>query len=272
MKDLYQLDCPWGTLQEIPPSPFYLYSEVHLEALVSAYLAGLKGTEIQTHFALKSNNNPHVLNFFKKKNFGLDLVSGFELQLALKAGFRGEELLFSGVGKSNEELKAAIRAQVSVIVVESRGELERLNKIAVELKSKARVGLRVNPDVDAKTHPYISTGMHEHKFGIDFEEAEQLYLQMKSMPDLEAVGMSVHIGSQMLDLTALESALDKSLLFSRQLSAKGVGLKVFDAGGGVGVSYLEPQNYPPFEKYGAILKKFRKQWSTNNFPKRPWHC
>ncbi len=266
MKDLFELKSPWAKGSEMPQTPFYIYSEPHLESLVNAYTAALKGTEIQTHFALKSNNNPQILKFFKNRGFGLDLVSGVELSIALANGFSGEQLLFSGVGKSNEELELAVKNKVSVIVVESSGELERLNIVALAAGTRARIAFRVNPDVDAKTHPYISTGMYEHKFGIDFEEAAQLYSHSRELKGVEAVGMSVHIGSQMLDLSALESALKKSLNFASELKQQGIPLSVFDAGGGVGVPYSEPGKYPPFENYGALLKNFEIEWKKLQGP------
>ncbi len=245
-------------------TPFYLYTERHLETLWSAYQESL-GAEVKfvhTHFALKSNTNPDVLKFFLSKNCGVDLVSGFELEVAKSSGFASSDMIFSGVGKSRGELRSALKARVDLIVVESEGELQRLEECCAELGTQAQIAFRVNPDVDAKSHPYISTGLHEHKFGIDFNEAQKLATRLKSSPHLKMNGISVHIGSQMLDLSALASALKLTLDFAKELKVQGHSLKILDVGGGLGVPYSEPQKLPPFSAYGKLVAQTTREWQA----------
>jgi len=257
---------PWETIGEVPPTPFYLYSETALTALWNGFtnsFAPEARAVLHVHFALKSNHNPRVIEFFRARNAGLDLVSGGELDFALKSGFAPSSLIMSGVGKSREEMARALGTGIDLIVVESEGELERLQEVAGQMNVSARVALRVNPDVDAKTHPYISTGMYEHKFGIDFKEASRLaakfFGQKTSM--LKLRGLSIHIGSQMMDLGALEQSFGLVLKLARKLRAAGATeLNILDVGGGLGIPYAKPFVFPKFAAYGRLLSNLAKLW------------
>lgn len=248
---------PWGA--NPPPTPFYAYRESDLDWLWDAFPKEIPGLTL--HFAMKSNSNPQLLACMRARGVGVDLVSGGELELARRAGFAPEKMVFSGVGKTNDELAFALRVGVGLLNVESRGELERLERIAREGGFQARFGLRVNPDVDARTHPYISTGLSAHKFGVDFTEARELYLWAAQKPALRATGISVHIGSQMMDLSALTDALRLTIDFAEGLKrADSVPLEVLDVGGGLGVDYREPRRLPPFADYGRIVSDAGARW------------
>lgn len=268
---LTDLTCPWSN-DDLPATPFYLYSEQRLEDLFQAFEKSVAASGVHLHFALKSNNHPGVLEFFRKRGAGLDLVSGGEYQIARKNGFAAQDLIFSGVGKSRAELTLALRERISMIIVESRSELETLLEIAASEKTRAPIALRVNPDVDAKTHPYITTGLFENKFGVDFEEAEALYrlAHKNSWADLR--GISVHIGSQMLDLSALESALSKTIDFCERLQKESISLQVLDVGGGLGIPYGQPLDYPPFEIYGDILTRAAQRWKQLQGAESTCYC
>ena len=246
-------------------TPLYAYSELqlsHVLGLVAQELKHVSALPIHVHFAMKSNHNPHVLGMLKKAGFGADLVSGGELRAALAAGFESSDMIFSGVGKTNAELEAAIAAHVGLINIESESELRRLADLASQHRKKIQIGFRVNPDVNANTHPYIATGLSDHKFGLEFERAWELYREAKKSPWLDVTGISMHIGSQIFDHSAFEEALNKTIHLARQMKAAGIELKVLDAGGGLGVRYdreLEPAN---FGSYFALLRKAAFEWAN----------
>jgi diaminopimelate decarboxylase len=243
-------------------TPFYFYSESILESLWNNFEQNVLKIvpTLHLHFALKSNNNPEVIKFFKKKKVGLDLVSIFESQLALNYGFKAEDFVFSGVGKSDEELREAITKDFFLINIESESEFLKIKKIAHLTKKKVNLSIRVNPDIDAQTHPYISTGLYEHKFGLDFESALLLYKQAINDPYLNMKGISVHIGSQLLNLDVLKEALWLTLNLAEQIKKMGFKLVYLDVGGGVGVDYSNIQSPPNFEEYGKILKSIDLHW------------
>jgi diaminopimelate decarboxylase len=275
MPSLTKIEVPWKAGELPGDTPFYLYSEQRLHELFGFFEAfsSVSGKPVaHVHFALKSNNNPNVLAFFLSKGCGVDIVSQGELRLAQNAGFQGSQIVFSGVGKTQGELELAVKSQVALVNVESRGELERLKRISEALKQSVSIAFRVNPNVSPETHPYISTGLKDHKFGIDFDEAWDLYTQNKSHPYLSLKGMSLHIGSQMLDFAALESALEKSLDLARRLKNAGVALKILDVGGGVGVAYNRPLDAPPFEPYGRVLKRVSEEWRALQGPDAELYC
>jgi diaminopimelate decarboxylase len=243
-------------------TPFYLYSEEILSEVWDNFAREVLGRvpDLHLHFALKANNNPHVLSFFKARGCGLDLVSYFEAEIARKNSFAMTNCVFSGVGKSNEELERALKEDIFLINIESESEFRRLEKIAGQLGKKARVAFRVNPDVDARTHPYIATGLFEHKFGLDFESAERLYLEAARSAHLKASAISVHIGSQLLDLGVLEQALDLTQNFAAKLKGQGLALDYLDVGGGVGIRYNAIDEAPDFASYGKILERQSTKW------------
>ncbi|WP_286916884.1 diaminopimelate decarboxylase family protein, partial [Pseudomonas sp. UBA6276] len=177
-------------------TPTYVYSRAHIEAQYNAYADALQGTSSLVCFAVKANSNLAVLNVLARLGAGFDIVSGGELERVLAAGGRADRAVFSGVGKTRADMRRALEVGVHCFNVESTDELERLQEVAAELGVRAPVSLRVNPDVDAGTHPYISTGLKENKFGIDIAAAEDVYVRAAQLPNLDVVGVDCHIGSQ----------------------------------------------------------------------------
>ncbi|MBF8160244.1 diaminopimelate decarboxylase [Ectopseudomonas hydrolytica] len=235
-------------------TPTYVYSRAHIEAQYRAYADALAGMPHLVCFAVKANSNLGVLNVLARLGAGFDIVSSGELERVLAAGGEPSRIVFSGVGKSRDDMRRALEVGVHCFNVESSVELERLQKVAAELGLKAPVSLRVNPDVDAGTHPYISTGLKENKFGIDIEQAEAVYARAAELPNLEVVGVDCHIGSQLTTLEPFLDALDRLLLLVDRLAARGIHIKHLDLGGGLGVQYRDEQ--PPLAgDYIAAVRK-----------------
>ncbi|MHC6228011.1 diaminopimelate decarboxylase [Pseudomonas sp. X10] len=224
-------------------TPTYVYSRAHIEAQYRSYADALQGTSHLVCFAVKANSNLGVLNLLARLGAGFDIVSGGELERVLAAGGRADRVVFSGVGKTREDMRRALEVGVHCFNVESADELERLQQVAAELGVQAPVSLRVNPDVDAGTHPYISTGLKENKFGIAITEAEALYVRAAQLPNLEVVGVDCHIGSQLTTLAPFLDALDRLLVLVDRLAECGIHLRHLDLGGGVGVRYRDEE--PP---------------------------
>ncbi|MFN3770312.1 diaminopimelate decarboxylase [Ectopseudomonas guguanensis] len=236
-------------------TPTYVYSRAHIEAQYRAYADALAGMPHLVCFAVKANSNLGVLNVLARLGAGFDIVSSGELERVLAAGGEPSRIVFSGVGKSRDDMRRALEVGVHCFNVESSVELERLQKVAAELGVKAPVSLRVNPDVDAGTHPYISTGLKENKFGIDIEQAEAVYARAAELPNLEVIGVDCHIGSQLTTLEPFLDALDRLLLLVDKLAARGIVIKHLDLGGGLGVQYRDEQ--PPLA--GDYITAVRKR-------------
>jgi diaminopimelate decarboxylase len=235
-------------------TPTYVYSRAHIEGQYRAYADALAGMPHLVCFAVKANSNIGVLNVLARLGAGFDIVSSGELERVLAAGGEPQRIVFSGVGKSRDDMRRALEVGVHCFNVESSVELERLQKVAAELGVKAPVSLRVNPDVDAGTHPYISTGLKENKFGIDIEQAEAVYARAAELPNLEVIGVDCHIGSQLTTLAPFLDALDRLLLLVDKLAARGIIIKHLDLGGGLGVQYRDEQ--PPLAgDYIAAVRK-----------------
>ncbi|AVO52838.1 diaminopimelate decarboxylase [Ectopseudomonas mendocina] len=235
-------------------TPTYVYSRAHIEGQYRAYADALAGMPHLVCFAVKANSNIGVLNVLARLGAGFDIVSSGELERVLAAGGEPNHIVFSGVGKSRDDMRRALEVGVHCFNVESSVELERLQKVAAELGVKAPVSLRVNPDVDAGTHPYISTGLKENKFGIDIEQAEAVYARAAELPNLEVIGVDCHIGSQLTTLEPFLDALDRLLLLVDKLAARGITIKHLDLGGGLGVQYRDEQ--PPLAgDYIAAVRK-----------------
>ncbi|WP_028241438.1 diaminopimelate decarboxylase [Stutzerimonas azotifigens] len=224
-------------------TPTYVYSRAHIEAQYRAYADALAGMPHLVCFAVKANSNLGVLNVLARLGAGFDIVSRGELERVLAAGGEPGRIVFSGVGKTRDDMRRALEIGVHCFNVESRDELERLQQVAAELALKAPVSLRVNPDVDAGTHPYISTGLKENKFGIGIDEAEAVYARAAELPNLEIVGVDCHIGSQLTSLPPFLDALDRLLALIDRLAARGIRIRHLDLGGGLGVRYRDEQ--PP---------------------------
>lgn len=224
-------------------TPTYVYSRAHIEAQYLAYADALAGTPHLVCFAVKANSNLGVLNVLARLGAGFDIVSGGELERVLAAGGSADKIVFSGVGKTREDMRRALEVGVHCFNVESTDELERLQVVAAELGVRAPISLRVNPDVDAGTHPYISTGLKENKFGIAIADAEDVYVRAAQLPNLEVVGVDCHIGSQLTTLPPFLDALDRLLALIDRLGDCGIYLRHIDLGGGLGVRYRDEE--PP---------------------------
>ncbi|MBK8892859.1 MAG: diaminopimelate decarboxylase [Propionivibrio sp.] len=222
-------------------TPCYVYSRAALESALNEFQQELTGIDSLLCYALKANSNLAVLNVFARLGAGFDIVSVGELKRALAAGADPQKIVFSGVGKSVAEMVFALDTGILCFNVESVPELERLNEVATRLGKRAPVSLRVNPDVDAKTHPYISTGLRENKFGVAYEDALTVYQHAARLPNLEITGIDCHIGSQLLDPAPFAEALDKLLLLIDQLAAVDIPLHHIDLGGGLGIRYRDEE-------------------------------
>jgi diaminopimelate decarboxylase len=231
-------------------TPLYVYSRAALTAAWHAYADACAGRRASIHVAVKANSNLAVLNLFARLGAGFDIVSGGELARVLAAGGKAENVVFSGVGKTAADMRAALEAGVKCFNVESIPELDRLNAVAGSLGKKAPVSLRVNPDVDPKTHPYISTGLKANKFGVAFDEARATYRAAAAMPNLDVVGIDCHIGSQITEIAPYLDAIDKLLELVDQIEADGVKLHHIDVGGGLGIRYRDET--PP--EIGAFVR------------------
>ena len=238
-------------------TPCYVYSRAALETALDEYQQELAGTDSLVCFAIKSNSNLGVLNVFARKGAGFDIVSGGELKRALAAGGDPKKIVFSGVGKSVEEMEFAINTGILCFNVESAPELDRLNEVAGRLGKKAPISFRVNPNVDPKTHPYISTGLKKNKFGVAYEDALALYQRAATLPNLEISGIDCHIGSQLLDPSPFAEALDKILILVDQLAACGIRLHHIDLGGGLGIQYKDEQQPTAKSYLQPLLAKLK---------------
>jgi len=220
-------------------TPCWVYSRAALESALAEFHAALHGVNALVCYAVKANSNLAVLDVLARRAAGFDIVSGGELQRVLAVGAQPDRIVFSGVGKTADEMAAALTAGILCFNVESAAELERLDTVAGHLGKTAPVSLRVNPDVDARTHPYISTGLKENKFGVAYAEARQLYRQADRLANVSVHGIDCHIGSQLLDPAPFAEALDKVLLLVDQLATDGIALQHVDLGGGLGIRYRD---------------------------------
>ena len=236
-------------------TPCYIYSRATLERHYRAFDEALAPIEHQVCFAVKANSNLAVLNVLARLGSGFDIVSGGELHRVLRAGGDPKKIVFSGVGKTAAEMREALNAGIHCFNVESESELVRLDAVAQKRGQRARIALRVNPDVDAKTHPYISTGLKDNKFGVDIATAERLYKMAATMPGIEIIGVASHIGSQLLDVQPLLDAMDRVLALVDRLAAAGITLQHIDVGGGLGVRYRDEQPIHPSTWAQALLPK-----------------
>jgi diaminopimelate decarboxylase len=236
--DLEELAKEFGT-------PLYVYSASYIKDKAKAYKEAFEDTDF--HYALKANGNLSIVKLLKNEGFGADIVSGGELRKAIKAGIEPSQIVYAGVGKTIQELRAAVEAEIKMFNVESSMELDILNDIAKNLGKKANVAIRVNPDVDPKTHPYISTGMKKSKFGVDIKTAYKEYQYAKSLKHLNVIGIHCHIGSQLLDVSPYIEASEKVRELYDKLVKDGFDIKYIDMGGGLGIKY-KPEEQEPHPK------------------------
>lgn len=240
-------------------SPTYIYSKAALTQAFQRFDAGLQGTEHLVCFAVKANPSLAILNLFAQLGAGFDIVSGGELARVIAAGGDPKKIVFSGVGKTEVEMEAALNAGIFCFNVESSAELERLNQVAARMSKIAPISLRVNPNVDAKTHPYISTGLKNNKFGVAYEDAVSIYQRAAALSNIAIHGVDCHIGSQLTELSPFLDALDRILVLVDQLADLGIQIQHIDVGGGIGICYRD-ETPPDFKDYArAILHKINQR-------------
>ncbi|QKH35897.1 diaminopimelate decarboxylase [Achromobacter pestifer] len=258
---LYAEDVPLDHLAEKLGTPLYVYSRAALKAAWESYRNAVGQHPVLVCYGMKANSNLAVLKEFARLGAGFDIVSGGELKRALAAGADPSRIVFSGVGKQAWEMRAALTAKVKCFNVESEAELRRLSEIAHGMGLRAPVSLRVNPDVDAQTHPYISTGLKENKFGIAIESALDVYRSAQSLPGLDIVGVDCHIGSQLTDISPYFDALEKLLDLIEKLDQAGIKIAHLDLGGGLGIRYTD--EIPPSPQ--ALLDRVFERLNARGF-------
>ena len=238
-------------------TPLYIYSASTLKRHFKAFDSAFEGIDHLTCYSVKANSNLSFLKILAREGAGTDIVSGGELFRALRAGVDPKKIVYSGVGKKAVEIKEALFADILMFNVESEQELERINAVAEDLGKVARVSLRINPDVDPKTHPYVSTGLKENKFGLSRSDALKVYAKAMSLPHVDPVGIDCHIGSQLTQLSPFMEALDKLKEFHGQLLEMGIKIKYLDLGGGLGITYNEETPPHPEELGRALVESLK---------------
>ena len=255
--EAHELFCESVSLEQLAKhhgTPLYVYSAEMIRMRIKTFERAFRPVPHTLCYSVKANSTLAILQLIARQGAGFDVVSGGEFERVLRVkpqAARG--VVFSGVGKTVPEIELALKAGILLFNIESRSELRTLTETAARLKKQARIAVRVNPDVSAKTHPYISTGLHEHKFGVPIAEARTLYARAAKHPNLNVAGVSVHIGSQITDLSNFRDALAKVAEFVRELRQAGHDIRYVDAGGGLGISYQEPQE-PLAEQVAAYAK------------------
>lgn len=243
---------PLADLADLHGTPLYVYSASTIVSRYRAVDAAFASYSHAIHYALKANSTIAIVRLLRSLGANADANSAGEIEVALRAGFIPQQVVFTGVGKTDAELAHAIDLGVKSINAESRGELERIDRIACSAATRARVALRVNPDIDAKSHPHISTGLRSNKFGIPLAEVRDLCRTLRSRSGLEIIGLHVHVGSQIVDLEPLSNAARAIVTLARELRDDGITIDHLDLGGGLGISY-DGQPAPGAEDYAAAL-------------------
>lgn len=256
-EQLYVEDLPVKQLAEEFGTPLYIYSRATLERHWHAFDSALGEHPHLICYAVKANSNIGILNVMAKLGSGFDIVSQGELERVLEAGGEASKVVFSGVAKSRAEIMRALEVGIRCFNVESIAELHHINQIAGEMGKVAPISLRVNPDVDAHTHPYISTGLKENKFGVSVDEAREVYKLAATLPHVKITGMDCHIGSQLTELQPFLDATDRLIRLMEQLKEDGITLKHLDLGGGLGVTYTDETPPHPSDYATALLNKLK---------------
>lgn len=244
-------------------TPLFIYSKAALKEAWDRYQEAIADRDVLICYAMKANSNLAILNLFAQWGAGFDIVSGGELARALKAGANPQKIIFSGVGKQAWEIQAALEANIKCFNVESIPELDLIQEVASSINKKAAISLRVNPDVDAKTHPYISTGLKDNKFGIAMEDALATYERALSLSHIEIVGLDCHIGSQITDISPYHDALERLLTLMDQLRDKGITLHHLDIGGGLGIRYQDEEQPHPRDLINPTLEALQARGYGN---------
>ena len=246
-------------------TPLYIYSRATIERHWKAFDAAAGDVPHLICYAVKANGNLAILNLLARLGSGFDIVSGGELARVIAAGGDAKKVVFSGVGKTEEEMRYALGQDILCFNVESEPELERLNQVAGAMGKVARISIRINPDIDAGTHPYISTGLKQNKFGIPIERAPEVYRYAASLPNLQITGVDCHIGSQLTEIAPFLEAVDKLLALIDELSAAGIKIHHLDVGGGLGVNYNDETPPHPSEYALALKQKLQDRDLTLMF-------
>ncbi len=252
---LHAENVPAATIAEHYGTPCYVYSRAALERHWHAFDRAFGSHPHLICYAVKANSNLAVLNVLARLGSGFDIVSAGELARVIKAGGRPDKIVFSGVGKRDDELRLALNTGIRCFNIEVADELDRLNRIAAQSGLTAPVSIRVNPDVDAKTHPYIATGLRENKFGIDIRDAPRVYRHAAALPALKVVGVDCHIGSQLTSVTPFIDALDRILELTAQLQCEGIPIHHLDLGGGLGIRYRDEEPPDPAAYAKALFER-----------------
>jgi diaminopimelate decarboxylase len=260
--ELYCEGVPLRAIAEEFGTPTYVYSSRVLENNFRALDSAFASVPHLICYSLKANTNTSVARFLNSRGAGADIVSGGELFRALRVGMDPHKIVYSGVGKTPAEIEYAIRSDILMFNVESHGELEAINRVAGELGTKARIAVRVNPDIDAKTHPYITTGMRKYKFGVPASEVVGIYRDALAMPNIEIVGIQMHIGSQLVQVQPIVEAMRKLLELIKGIQALGIKLSYIDIGGGLGIRYSDETPEGPNELAAGILPTIKELGCT----------
>jgi diaminopimelate decarboxylase len=233
-------------------TPLYIYSKATFQRHFTAFDSAFGALPHLTCYSVKACSNMHILRFLGKMGAGMDIVSGGELFRALRAGIQPAKIVYSGVGKTRTEILQALEAGILMFNVESMGELEKISEVANQTGHTANVALRINPDVDPHTHPYISTGLKENKFGLDMEQSYAAYMRAMELPAITPMGIDCHIGSQLTSLSPFREAVEKILLFREKLCSAGLCIDYIDLGGGLGIPY-DTEEPPHPQEFGKLL-------------------
>lgn len=251
--ELYAEDVPVSRIVSEFGTPVYIYSYNTILRHFRAYEEAFDGHPHIVCFALKANSNAAIIRLFAKQGGGADVVSGGELFRALKAGIPAQKIVYAGVGKTEEEIRFALKSKILMFNVESEDELREIDRVAGDMKVKAPIALRINPDIDPQTHPYISTGLKKHKFGIPIEDALEYYKLANRLKNIKITGIHKHIGSQLTKVSPFVDALKRILILVDELTAQGIKIDHLDIGGGLGITYLDETPPDPSQLAKHIL-------------------
>jgi diaminopimelate decarboxylase len=257
--ELHAEDVPVREIVARFGTPLYIYSSNTLVRHFKAYERAFDGKPHVICFALKSNSNSALIRLFAEQGSGADVVSGGELFRALKAGIPPKKIVYAGVGKTEEEIRYALKKGILLFNVESENEMREIDRIAGQMKTKAPIALRINPDIDPQTHPYISTGLKKHKFGIPLDEALEHYRSAKGLKNLAVIGIHKHIGSQLTKISPFVDSLKRILLLIDELATNGIKIDYLDIGGGLGITYLDEEPPQPKDLARQILPLIEKR-------------
>jgi diaminopimelate decarboxylase len=259
-KELFVENVSFKTLASTYGTPCYIYSKKYLVEQFSDYKNAFKGyPQTIICYSVKANSNLSILKVFKEMGSGFDIVSGGELERVIAIGANPKKVVFSGVAKSNEEVRKAIEFGILFFNVESFDELEVINKIAKKTRHVAEISIRVNPDINPKTHPYISTGLKSSKFGIPIRQSFEIYREAKKMKNIKLIGIDAHIGSQILDLDPFEDSLERLENLYFKLKDENINIDFIDIGGGLGIKYKDEDRPPPKKKFAqTIIKRMKR--------------